>query len=436
MRARVVSVTPDPKRIARAVARFFPDVALLHSGTGGVSYVAGGADAVSFDRDPYTSQSDSQEPDPGPWGGVPRYIGVIPYAACRALERPGWRVVDRRAAPAMARPQWLRYPAVARIDPRRGEVMVIGDDEAAVGRLAMTVQSEPDPAPDFDCALDVIPDKRAHLQRVARARELILAGDLYQVSLARRYGFALRGLTEPMRARAMLQLYERATHRSPCRFGAVLRLPEATVVSFSPELLLRAESRGGHLWRLRTEPIKGTRPRGEDEPSDRLQAAELDLDPKERAELAMIIDVERNDLGRVCQVGTVRLVEQPRVITHQTVHHREAAVVGITHEHASRAAVLDAVLPSGSVTGAPKIRAMEVIAELEDSRRGLYTGAVGYVARDGSITLSMAIRTLVMHADRGWYWTGGGIVLDSDPEREWLETEWKAQRLFRALGAS
>jgi anthranilate/para-aminobenzoate synthase component I len=124
----------------------------------------------------------------------------------------------------------------------------------------------------------------------------------------------------------------------------------------------------------------------------------------------------------------------PRVTTHATVHHREAVLTGRTN--ASREAVLSAMVPSGSVTGAPKVRAMEVIAELESDRRGLYTGGIGYVARDGAVTLSMAIRTLVVRGDQGFYFTGGGIVLDSDPERERLETEWKARRLFDALSSA
>jgi anthranilate/para-aminobenzoate synthase component I len=337
-------------------------------------------------------------------------------------------------APAIATPTWLRYPALVRVSPRDGEVIVVGDDEAAVRRLVRAVREPPAPPPSVSCAIDVIPDGEEHVRRVARARELILAGELYQVNLARRFGFAVNGVTEPLRAAVALQMYERATHASPCRFGAVVMLPEASVVSLSPELLLRAESREGRFVRLRTEPIKGTRPRGEDAASDRALAAELDADPKERAELAMIVDVVKNDLGSVCEVGSVRIAEPPHVVTHRTVHHREASLVGRVRAGIGREDVISALVPSGSVTGAPKVRAMEVIAELEDERRGLYTGGIGHVTRGGGMTLSMAIRTLVFRGERGWYWSGGGIVADSDPQRELEETEWKAQRLFRALG--
>ena len=159
---------------------------------------------------------------------------------------------------------------------------------------------------------------------------------------------------------------------------------------------------------------------------------ELDQDPKELAELTMIVDVERNDLGRVAIPGSVRVTSPPRVVTHRTVHHRVACVAARARPDVSRDDVLRALLPSGSVTGAPKVRAMEVIAALEPRRRGLYTGAIGHVAHDGSLTLSMAIRTAVLRGDEGEYWTGGGIVADSDPEREVEETRWKALQLQRA----
>jgi len=181
---------------------------------------------------------------------------------------------------------------------------------------------------------------------------------------------------------------------------------------------------------LATEPIKGTRPRGGDADQDEALARELDADPKERAELAMIIDVERNDLGSVCQVGSVDLAVPPQVVTHRTIHHRKARVVGRARSDVSRTQVLEAMVPSGSVTGAPKVRAMEVIRQLEDQRRGLYTGGLGFVAHDGSVTLTMAIRTLVLRGDRGYYWTGGGIVADSDPVVERQETAWKALQVL------
>src|SRR6185437_4094409 len=208
------------------------------------------------------------------------------------------------------------------------------------------------------------------------------------------------------------------------------------VASTTPELLLRASPgpRPATFGTLFTAPIKGTRPRGGDAPGDAALARALDDDPKERAELTMIVDVERNDLGRVAEVGSVRVLWGPKVVTHRTVHHRLALIAARARAGTSREEVLAAMLPSGSVTGAPKVRAMDVIAALEPARRGLYTGGIGFVAHDGGVTLSMAIRTSVLEGSEGEYWTGGGIVADSDPAREVEETRWKALQLLGAAG--
>jgi anthranilate/para-aminobenzoate synthase component I len=210
----------------------------------------------------------------------------------------------------------------------------------------------------------------------------------------------------------------------------VFAWPELGVVAASPELCLSLDAGGT----ARTRPIKGTRPRHADRERDRELARELDLDPKERAELAMVIDVERSDLGRVARPGSVRLVEEPRVESHPGVHHRVATVEAALRAGVSRTELLSAMLPSGSVTGAPKIRAMEVIAELEPVRRGLYTGAFGVLGQDGGLELAMAIRVLTLQGSRGRYFSGGGIVADSNPAREVEETLWKASALVRTTG--
>jgi anthranilate/para-aminobenzoate synthase component I len=229
-------------------------------------------------------------------------------------------------------------------------------------------------------------------------------------------------------------LYERLVRVAQASFAGFLALDGATVLSTSPELLLAAEPSpdGATFDFLSTEPIKGTRPRGAHAAEDAALACELELDPKERAELAMIVDVERNDLGRVARVGSVRVASPPHVVTHRTIHHRLARVTARARPGLSREEVLRAIVPSGSVTGAPKVRAMEVIASLEARRRGLYTGGFGFVRRDGGVVLAMAIRTVVLCGNEGEYWTGGGIVADSDPAREVEETRWKALQLLRA----
>jgi anthranilate/para-aminobenzoate synthase component I len=212
-------------------------------------------------------------------------------------------------------------------------------------------------------------------------------------------------------------------------------LGDRAVCATSPELALSVRGDA-----LRTGPIKGTRPRGRDAADDARQAAALASDAKERAELTMAVDVHRNDLGRVAVPGSVRVLGEPRVVAGATVWSRVAEVVARRLPQATLADVARAMLPCGSITGAPKVRAMEVIARLEPWRRGAYTGAVGYVGRDGGLELAMAIRTIqLQEADRraseverlAWYFAGGGIVADSVPDRELEETRWKAVQLER-----
>ncbi len=429
-------VASDPLALARGLAaRGHRNVALLHvadplrPGWPSASFLAADPDDSSEAFDPFSprelvSQGHSL-------ARAPRWIGVLPYEARRDLERPAWRPIDTRPPALIERPRWLRYPAVARFDHSSATVLVVGETEAAATAFAAALrraEGAGGAANEGDLHISVEDDEppARHAERIAAARELILAGDLYQVNLARRLRVTLAG-------GAPMALHARLAMAAHAPFGAYLELGDATVMSTSPELLLEAEaSADGSFERLATEPIKGTRPRGAHAAADGALARELSEDPKERAELAMIVDVERNDLGRVAAVGSVHIASPPHVVTHRTVHHRVARVVARVRPGVSREEVLRAMVPSGSVTGAPKVRAMEVIASLEAKRRGLYTGGLGFVRHDGGVVLAMAIRTVVLRGDEGEYWTGGGIVADSDPLREVEETRWKALQLTRA----
>ncbi|MEZ4440131.1 MAG: anthranilate synthase component I family protein [Polyangiaceae bacterium] len=433
-----LAVPAEPLRLCQRLrAAGLPEVALLHAGSEGgwgrASWLTAAPDAESTALDPVTD--DDLGPLEGPLAAAPRWWGTIPYEARRAaLERPAYVPADPRPTPRFARePRWYRYRAAAHVAPQQAEVRLVGDDPAALARLRRALEDTADPSPlgaRYTVSAEP-PDE--HRARIAAARELILDGDLYQVNLARRLAIALT-------SGDAWSLYEQLATRAPAPFGAVLPLGDgATVLSLSPELLLEATPRGsassaGGDWpgfgRLVTEPIKGTRPRGTTPEEDDRLAAELDADAKERAELAMIVDVERNDLGAVCDFGTVRVALPPTVRRLPRVHHRLARVVGEARGDATRREVLEALVPSGSVSGAPKRRAMEVIATLEADRRGLYTGGLGYVSHDGGLRLAMAIRCAVMGPDgRGEYFTGGGIVAGSDPDREVAETGWKARPL-------
>lgn len=262
---------------------------------------------------------------------------------------------------------------------------------------------------------------RDYIARVHRALEYIRAGDIYQVNLAHRVSASFRG--DP------LALFCRLRDQTPAPYGAYVDGGDFVVLSNSPELFLRFDARSRMLT---TQPIKGTRPRGRDSLEDRRLREECATDTKERAEHVMIVDLLRNDLGRICETGSVRVEELHRVMTLPTVHHAVTTVHGVVREDVGLAEILRATFPGGSITGAPKVRAMEIIEELEPVRRGLYTGAIGLFEPDGSFTLSIAIRTAVLSEGFLRLHVGGAIVADSTPQGEWRET-WHKAEAFRSV---
>ena len=257
---------------------------------------------------------------------------------------------------------------------------------------------------------------------VRRAHEYIAAGDIYQVNLTH--------TLESEWSESPGAFYRRFLGEDipPC--AAYLSLGDTAVLSASPETFLQIEGR-----RIRTRPIKGTRPRGADAAADAAAARELLASLKERAELVMITDLLRNDLGQVCEYGSVHVPSLCALETFTHVHHLVSTVEGRLREDVTPFAAVRACYPGGSITGAPKKRAREIIAELEPAPRGLYTGAIGFVDWSGRAVFSIAIRTLVIRAGCATYGVGAGIVADSDPHREYAETWQKAAGLLAALGA-
>lgn len=434
IRASRVLAPPDPLLILARLSGLPGRVGLLTleppaPGLPWVSYLGAWPSEAVSDRtppggvDPGPPALASGPPPPSPWGHVPSWIGLLPYEATRSsLERPAWTPAERRPAPHHTRALWCRYDAVLVIDHREGSVWCVGDDPERCRALKSAAERPRSSSPEGSAEPLPSEPPEAHRARVEAALELIRAGDIYQVNLARRIDVALRG--DP------LDVFRRMASAAPSAFSALIELPEsAAVYSTTPELFLRALP-SGHV---ETWPIKGTRRRGRDASEDLALRLALDADPKERAELSMVIDLERNDLGKLALTGSVRVPAPPRVVTHRTLHHRVARVAAQLPPATTWDDLLTATLPSGSVTGAPKVRAMEVIAALESARRGLYTGALGAIHRDGSLTLAMAIRTLTAHEGVGHYHVGGGIVADSDPDREVEETRVKALQLTATL---
>lgn len=394
-----------------------PCVSLFWAKDGRVAYLTCDPVAVSHALDPEPElrlELDARSPA----RAFPRWVGLLPYECRRALERGGHGA--SRATPHLTEPYWLRYAAVAEIS--HGRVWVRGDDASAVTSLAARLQSGSGRPSSIDIApLRSFEDAELHRARIRRALEHIRAGDLYVVNLARRFEFRVQGRALDVLAR----LLERG--RPP--YTAAFAWGPLAVIGASPELFLKTETSGA----IFTSPIKGTRPRWGNAKRDAELARELDLDPKEQAELTMVLDVERNDLARLARAGSVRLVVPPHVEAHGTVLHRVATLGAELRPELTRSEILERMLPSGSVTGAPKVRTMDLIAELEAERRGLYTGAFGYLAHDGTMELGMAIRTLTVRDGEGHYFAGGGIVADSDPDREVEETLWKAEALLGLL---
>ena len=325
--------------------------------------------------------------------------------------------------------EWTRFGACITIDGATARV--VAEDEDTLATVLRKLEQVPKlvRAPPLSVLEPELPE--LHCERVRVARERILDGEFYQVNVARTLDLRVPEATTRAQYVALL---DRLAKEFPGYFRFFLTPSDgSTVLGASPELAMAASpsADGTSFDVVETWPIKGTRARGITDDEDAKLRYELEHDEKERAELAMIIDVERNDVHRICEPGSVQ-VEPPTTDALRTVFHRVARVSGRCREGVTRTEAMRALLPCGSVTGAPKIRAMETIAELESTRRGLYTGAVGVMTRGGSLRLAMAIRTLVFGANgRGNYAVGGGIVEGSVPERELEETRWKAAQVFR-----
>lgn len=262
-----------------------------------------------------------------------------------------------------------------------------------------------------------------YVSKVEQVKAFIASGDIYQVNLAQR--FTARCVQQPA------ALYAQLTKLNPAPFAAYLEWEDNALLSSSPERFLRLQGK-----RIQTRPIKGTRPRGNDVAEDQEMQASLLASEKERAELLMIVDLERNDLGRVCEPGTIQVEALYEVESYPTVHHLVGEVSGELRPEVDRVDCLKATFPGGSITGAPKVRAMQIIDQIEPNQRSAFTGSIGYFSADGQMDLNIAIRTLLLKEGMAYLQVGAGIVWDSEPESEYQETLDKAKALFEALGIS
>jgi len=259
-----------------------------------------------------------------------------------------------------------------------------------------------------------------YIKAVDRVREYIAAGDVFQVNLSQRFE---SDLPYPP-----YELYKRLRMVNPAPFASYLNFQGVTIVSASPERFLKVQ---GEL--VETRPVKGTRPRGRDPVEDQSLAEELTNSSKDRAENVMIVDLERNDLGRVCHYGTVKVTELAILETFPTVFHLTSTVLGKLRRGKSNIDLLKATFPGGSITGAPKVRAMEIIDDLEPTKRSVYTGSIGYLSFNDDLDINIVIRTFLIKEGKAYFQVGGGIIYDSDSEAEYMETMDKAKALVQAL---
>ena len=285
----------------------------------------------------------------------------------------------------------------------------------------LPAEISPLPSPE-ERIIQACVSKEEYLEDLKHVRDYIFAGDIYQANLTQRFTLSWSG--DPW------FLYQVLHKINPAPFAAFLPYPDFQILCSSPERFIRIQNKGA----IETCPIKGTRPRGSSSAEDQALALELQKSVKDKAELTMIVDLERNDLGRICKTGTVRVPDLIRLEKYPAVWHLAATVSGQLRTRLLPSEILQAVFPGGSITGVPKIRAMEIIEELEQYKRGIYTGSIGYLGFDGAWDLNIVIRTIVLKDGLAYIHAGGGIVVDSQPEEEYQESVVKAKALFTVLG--
>ncbi len=380
------------------------------------------------------------DPRPSPVPFIGGAVGYFSYDLCHFIERLPSTAIDDLKLPEC---YFGLYDLVLAFDNLEGKAYIISTgfpelkEEKRIERAAQRLNEVKDKltevsgsdtrtplthvsSPTTPVTLKGNFTHQEYLAAVEKARQYIIAGDIFEVNLSQRFEAEL--------SIPPYELYQRLRQINPAPFACYLAFDEVSVVSASPERFLRLCGDWGQ-----TRPIKGTRPRGKTPEEDEVLANELAHSTKDRAENIMIVDLERNDLGRVCRFGTVKVTELAILEVYPTVFHLTSTIVGRLRENKSRIDLLKATFPGGSITGAPKVRAMEIIDELEPTRRSVYTGSIGYLSFNGDLDLNIVIRTFLVKGKKAFYQVGGAVVYDSDPEAEYQETLDKAKALVSAI---
>ena len=350
-------------------------------------------------------------------------LGLFGYDLGRRFERLPVQAAADIAVPDMAVGiyDWALLRNVATGD---WQLVHWGDEAGLANRLAWLEQQQAKPAPAFALqgSWQSNMSRAEYGEKFARIQEYLAAGDCYQINLTQRFSAPYQG--DEWQAYCLLATANKAP------FSAFIRLPESALLSLSPERFLLLDGR-----HIETKPIKGTRPRHPDPATDRQVALELAQADKDRSENLMIVDLLRNDIGRVSRPGSVSVPHLFAVESFPAVHHLVSTIHGELDARWQGVDLLRACFPGGSITGAPKIRAMEIIEELEPQRRNAYCGSIGYLSQHGRMDTSICIRTLIAEAGRLHCWAGGGIIADSDADSEYQETYDKVARILPPLSA-
>jgi len=373
------------------------------------------------------------------WGG---WVGLIGYEMARHLDAIDLRPKDGLDIPLLHFVQvdrlWI-FDHTTRVLKMIVSEKCPGNSEAHYETIRREIQNhwqqaelylKPSTGPDYPvaqassngngCSLRSNLSKSQYIQMVERAKTYIEEGDIYQANLAQRFETPFKGNS--------FDLYEHLRRVNPSPFSGYMKLGDLALVSSSPERLVKVDQGV-----LETRPIAGTRPRGRDSKEDDLLTHELLLNEKEKAEHLMLVDLERNDLGRICEYGSVRVTDQMFVEQYSHVSHIVSNIRGVLKPGITLKDILKAVFPGGTITGCPKIRCMEIIDELEPVTRGPYSGSFGYIGFADTLDLNIIIRTILIKEDKAYFHVGAGIVADSDPAREYQETLDKAAAMINVL---
>lgn len=359
------------------------------------------------------------------------FVGYLSYDLCHHIEKLPRTAIDDVKIPDC----FLGlYDGVIIIDHKNNATYVaaLGIKEEAVKivkKISNTVYEEEAKNDTITINLGNQPvelksnfTKEAYIDAVNKVKNYIKAGDIYQANLTQRFECTMK--------ETPYELYGKLRTINPAPFASFINFGEGHIVSSSPERFIQIKDRV-----MEARPIKGTRPRGKTAAEDLANRNDLITSEKDKAELLMIVDLERNDLGRVAKTGTVKVTELFHLEEYATVYHLVSTVKAEMKEDCDAIDCIEATFPGGSITGAPKIRAMEIIDELEPTRRNIYTGSIGYIGFNGDIDLNIVIRTIVCKDNKAYFQVGGGIVWDSDAELEYQETLHKARALIEALNS-